>query len=51
MAELSLSEFDCTVIKLETVFAATGAGLTILKLGGAETPFLDFLATRLAVPG
>jgi hypothetical protein len=47
MGELSLSEFDCTVIKSEAV---TDAGLTILKLGGAESAFLDFFATRLAVP-
>jgi hypothetical protein len=35
--ELSLSEFDCTVIKSETVFAVTDAELTILKMGGAES--------------
>ncbi len=51
MDELSLSEFDCTVIKSETVFAVTDAELTILKMGGAESAFLDFFATRLAVPG
>jgi hypothetical protein len=54
VAELSLSEFDCTVIRPETVSAVTGAGLTgltILKLEGAESAFLDFLTTRLAVPG
>ncbi len=54
MAELSLSEFNCTVIRSETVSAVTSAGptgLTILKLEGAESAFLDFLTTRLAVPG
>ncbi len=51
MGELSLSEFDCTVIKSEAVFAVTDARLIILKLGGAESAFLDLFATRLAVPG
>jgi hypothetical protein len=51
VGELLLSEFGCTVIKSEAVFAVTDAGLTILKLGGAESAFLDFFATQLAVPG